>query len=56
VVILLTLLSLGVRNIRIGPSLPAFVSPGVLKVLAETFNVMPVGTVAEDLKACLAGR
>jgi len=56
VVILLTLLSLGVRNIRIGPSLPAFVSPGVLKVLAETFNVMPVGTVAEDLDACLAGR
>ena len=56
VVILLTLLSLGIRNIRIGPSLPAFVSPGVLKVLADTFNVMPVGTPAEDLEACLAGR
>ncbi len=54
VCILLALLHLGVKNIRIGPSLPAFVSPGVLKVLVETFNVMPIGTVEDDLKAMAA--
>ena len=53
VAILLTLLWLGVKNIRIGPSLPAFLSPAVLKLLHEKFNLMPITTVDEDLKAIL---
>jgi hydroxylamine reductase len=53
VVILLTLLYLGIKNIRLGPSLPAFVTPKVLKVLVEKFNVMPITTVEKDLAACL---
>ncbi|MBE1237376.1 hydroxylamine reductase [Phaeovibrio sulfidiphilus] len=56
VTVLLALLHLGIRNIRLGPSLPAFVSPGVLKVLVETFNVMPVGpSAAVDLAAIEGG-
>jgi len=51
--ILLTLLYLGVKNIRLGPSLPAFVSPNVLKVLVEKFNIMPIKTPEEDLNAIL---
>jgi hydroxylamine reductase len=51
--ILLTLLSLGVRDIRLGPSLPAFVSPHVLNVLVEKFNLMPISTPDMDLKAIL---
>ena len=51
VCVLLALLHLGVKNIRIGPSLPAFVTPAVLKVLVDTFNVMPIGTAEADLKA-----
>ena len=53
VCILLTLLALGIRNIRLGPSLPAFTSPAVLKVLVEKFNLMPVTTPDADLKAIL---
>jgi hydroxylamine reductase len=53
VVILLTLLHLGIRNIRIGPSLPAFISPAVLKVLVDKFNIQPISTPAADLKAIL---
>jgi hydroxylamine reductase len=53
VVILLTLLSLGIRNIRLGPSLPAFVTPAALKVLADKFNIMPISTPQNDLKAIL---
>ena len=53
VAILLTLLSLGVKNIRLGPSLPAFVTPGVLKVLVDNFNIMPISTPDEDLRAIL---
>ncbi|MDD2710630.1 MAG: hydroxylamine reductase [Verrucomicrobiae bacterium] len=56
VCILLTLLHLGVKNIRLGPSLPAFVSPAVLKVLVEKFNIMPITTPEKDLRECLAGR
>lgn len=52
-VILLTLLYLGIKNIRLGPSLPAFISPNVLNVLVENFNIMPIGTPDEDLKAIL---
>lgn len=54
VAILLTLLHLGIKNIRIGPSLPAFVSPQVLKVLVDTFELKPIGTVEEDMRAMLA--
>jgi hydroxylamine reductase len=53
VAILLTLLHLGIKNIRIGPSLPAFITPGVLNVLVENFNIMPITTPEEDLKAIL---
>jgi len=51
--ILLTLLALGIKNIRIGPSLPAFVSSNVLSVLVEQFNIKPVTTAKEDLAAIL---
>jgi hydroxylamine reductase len=53
VAILLSLLYLGVKNIRLGPSLPAFITPNVLKVLVDNFNVMPIKTADEDLKAIL---
>lgn len=53
VAILLTLLSLGIKNIYIGPSLPAFVSPAVLDVLVEKFNLTPISTPEQDLKAIL---
>jgi hydroxylamine reductase len=53
VAILLTLLHLGIRNIRIGPSLPAFVTPDVLNVLVDKFNIKPITTVKEDLAATL---
>ena len=53
--ILLTLLHLGIRDIRVGPSLPAFITPPVLKVLVEKFNIMPAGDAQADLEACLAG-
>jgi hydroxylamine reductase len=54
VAILLTLLHLGVRDIRLGPTLPAFVSPAVLGVLVDKFNIMPTKTAAEDLAATLS--
>jgi len=53
VAILLSLLYLGVRNIRLGPSLPAFVTPNMLKVLIDNFNIMPIKTADEDLKTIL---
>ena len=56
VAILLTLLHLGIKNIRLGPSLPAFVTPAVLDVLVENFNIMPVTTPEEDLQAVLGER
>lgn len=52
-VILLSLLHLGIRDIRLGPSLPAFISPNVLNVLVEKFNIMPIKTPDDDLKAIL---
>jgi hydroxylamine reductase len=51
--ILLSLLYLGIKDIRLGPSLPAFVSPNILKVLVDKFNIMPISTPDEDLKAIL---
>lgn len=53
VCILLTLLHLGVRNMRLGPTLPAFVTPNVLKVLVEKFNIKPITTVQADLQSAL---
>jgi hydroxylamine reductase len=53
VLVLLALLSLGVKNITLGPTLPAFVSPNVLKVLVENFNIRPNTTVEEDMKILL---
>ena len=53
VAILLTLLHLGLKNIRLGPSLPAFVTPPVLQVLAEKFSIMPISTPRKDLQAIL---
>jgi hydroxylamine reductase len=53
VAILLSLLYLGIKNIRLGPSLPAFITPGILNVLVEKFNIMPIKTADEDLKAIM---
>jgi len=53
VAILLTLLHLGIKNIRLGPSLPAFISPNVLNVLVDKFDIKPIGTVDEDLAQIL---
>ena len=54
VCILLTLLYLGIKNIRLGPSLPAFITPNVLKILVEKFNIMPIKTPEEDLNSILS--
>ena len=53
VCILLTLLHLGIKNIRLGPTLPAFISPNVLNVLVEKYSIAPITTPEEDLKALL---
>uniref|UniRef100_A0A832A7R3 Hydroxylamine reductase n=1 Tax=Desulfacinum infernum TaxID=35837 RepID=A0A832A7R3_9BACT len=53
VAILLSLFHLGIKNIRLGPSLPAFLSPNVLQVLVQNFDVKPISTPEEDLKAIL---
>ena len=53
VCILLTLLHLGIKNILLGPSLPAFVSPNVLNYLVENYNIAPISTPEEDLKKIL---
>ena len=54
VAVLLTLLHLGVRNIHLGPSLPAFATPSVLNVLAEKFAIRPIGEAEKDLDEALA--
>ncbi|GKT10570.1 hydroxylamine reductase [Desulforhabdus sp. TSK] len=53
VAILLTLLYLGIKDIRLGPSLPAFVTPNVLDVLVKNFDIKPISTVDQDLKTIL---
>ncbi len=53
VCILLTLLHLGIKNIRLGPSLPAFVTPAALNILVEKFGIKPITTPDEDLRAML---
>ena len=51
--ILLTLLALGIKNIRLGPSLPAFVSPNILNLLVEKWSIRPISTPDEDLATIL---
>ena len=53
VLVLLSLLSLGVKNIRLGPTLPAFISENILEVLVDKFNIQPNTTVEEDMEAML---
>jgi hydroxylamine reductase len=54
VAVLLTLLHLGLKNIRLGPTLPAFVTPKVLQVLVDKFALKPITTAEKDLEAILA--
>ena len=56
VCILLTLLHLGFKNIRLGPSLPSFVSPNVLNYLVENYRIAPISTPEDDLKIILQNR
>ncbi len=56
VAVLLALLYLNVKGIRLGPTLPAFVSPNVLKVLVDKFDIKPISTVEEDVAAMMAGK
>jgi hydroxylamine reductase len=53
VAILLTLLHLGIKNVRLGPTLPAFITPNILNTLVKLFNITPISTPNEDLKAIL---
>lgn len=53
VAVLLSLLSLGIKGIRLGPSLPAFITPAILDFLVKTFDIKPISTPEEDLKAVL---
>nr|WP_320016849.1 hydroxylamine reductase [uncultured Desulfobacter sp.] len=55
VAVLLALLHLGVKGLRLGPTLPAFVSPAVLNVLVEKFDIKPIGDVEADVNAMMAG-
>jgi len=56
VAVLLALLSLGVKGIRLGPTLPGFLSPNVAQVLVDKFDIKPIGTVEDDIKAMMAGK
>ncbi|TET74878.1 MAG: hydroxylamine reductase [Candidatus Aminicenantes bacterium] len=56
VAVLLALLFLGVKGIYLGPTLPAFLSPNVAKVLAENFKIKPIGEVKDDIKAMMEGK
>lgn len=56
VIVLLALLSLGVKGIRLGPTLPAFLSPNVVNVLVENFDIKPIDTVEGDIEAMMAGK
>ncbi|MBK1706634.1 hydroxylamine reductase [Halochromatium glycolicum] len=54
IIVLLALLHLGVKHIRLGPTLPAFLSPNVAKVLIEQFDIKPIGDVQQDVAAMMA--
>jgi len=56
VAVLLALLHLGVKGIRLGPTLPAFISPNVAKVLIEKFDIKPISTAPDDVKAMMEAR
>lgn len=56
VAVFLALLALGVKGIRLGPTLPAFLSPDVAKTLVDNFNIIPIGEVQEDIEAMLSGK
>ena len=56
VIVLLALLFLGIKGIRLGPTLPAFLSPNVAKILVEKFDIRPTGEVKTDIEAMLAGK
>ncbi len=56
VAVLLALLFLGVKGIRLGPTIPAFLSPAVVKVLVENFNIKPIGDVKSDVEAIMQGK
>ena len=56
VAVLLALLALGFKNIRLGPTLPAFLSPGVAKVLAEIFGIKCITSPEPDIESMMAGR
>jgi len=56
VAVLLALLFLGVKGIRLGPTLPAFLSPNVAKVLVEKFDIKPIGEVDADIEAMMSGK
>jgi hydroxylamine reductase len=47
---------MGVKNIRLGPSLPAYVTPNVLNVLSQNYNLMPTGKYEEDIAAIMEGK
>ncbi|MBT3259442.1 MAG: hydroxylamine reductase, partial [Deltaproteobacteria bacterium] len=51
--ILLTLFYLGLNDIRLGPTMPAFLTPNVQKVLVDNFNIQPISTPEDDIAACL---
>ncbi|MFH7031061.1 MAG: hypothetical protein ACHBN1_38395 [Heteroscytonema crispum UTEX LB 1556] len=51
---MLTLLHLGIQNIRLGPTLPAFITPNVFKLLSAKYNLKPITTPDQDLAASLA--
>ncbi len=53
VCILLTLLALGIKNMYLGPTLPAFITPNVLQVLVDQYNIKPISTPEADLAAIL---
>ncbi|WP_035352764.1 hydroxylamine reductase [Edaphobacter aggregans] len=52
--VLLTLLALGIRNVKLGPRMPAFLTPTLLNVLVEKFGVQPITTAEADIAACLS--
>jgi len=56
VAVLLALLHLGVKGIRLGPTLPAFLSPNVANVLVENFDIKPIGSVEDDIEAMMNGQ
>jgi len=56
VAVLLALLFLGVKGIRLGPTLPAFLSPNVAKVLVEKFDIKPISEVEADIAAMMSGK